>query len=211
MKNKIYTPNHLVRALGATLAISSLAFFLSAFTKTTWGIAFLFEYLFGIIGYWILLPAFLFYGLWILFGGVEGKKKITWKVILGFFLLFIGFSLISGYISACFYAKNNLNLHDLYGTEKTGLKGQFVLGKGVFDTNEGGGILFTGLASLMNLVGDALTITISIVVILGGIVLILLPFILRFAHFISSKYGAYKAKKESEASLREAEEESRRA
>lgn len=211
MKNKIYTPNHLVRALGATLAISSLAFFLSAFTKTTWGIAFLFEYLFGIIGYWILLPAFLFYGLWILFGGVEGKKKITWKVILGFFLLFIGFSLISGYISACFYAKNNLNLHDLYGTEKTGLKGQFVLGKGVFDTNEGGGIIFTGLASLMNLVGDALTITIAIVVILGGIVLILLPFILRFAHFISSKYGAYKAKKESEASLREAEEESRRA
>lgn len=211
MKNKIYTPNHLTRALGATLAISSLIFFLSAFTKTTWGIAFLFEYIFGILGYWILLPVFLFYGLWNLFGGIEGKKKITWKIILGFFLLFIGISLISGYISASFYTKNNLDLYDLYGTEKTGLKGEFVLGKGIFDTNEGGGILFTGLASLINLVGDALTITISIVVILGGVVLILLPFILRFAHFVSSKCGAYKAKKESEASLREAEEESRRA
>ncbi|HBN00540.1 MAG TPA: hypothetical protein DD384_04905 [Firmicutes bacterium] len=211
MKNKVYTPNHIVRALGATLAISSLIFFLSAFTKTTWGIAFLFEYLFGMLGYWILLPVFLFYGLWILFRGIEGKKKITWRMILGFFLLFIGVSLISGYVSASFYAKNNLNLYDLYGTEKTGLKGEFALGKGIFDAKDGGGILFTGFASLINLVGDALTITVSIVVILGGLVLIFLPFILRFAHFVSSKCGAYKAKKESEASLREAEEESRRA
>lgn len=211
MKNKVYTPNHIVRALGATLAICSLIFFLSAFTKTTWGIAFLFEYLFGLLGYWILLPIFLFYGLWLLFGGIKGREKITWKMILGFFLVFIGVSLIMGYLSASYYQENKLDLYDFYGTNKAGLKGQFVLGKGVFDLKEGGGILFTWLASIINLVGDALTITISIVVILGGVVLILLPLILRFAHFVSVKHGAYKAKKESEASLRQAEEENRRA
>ena len=209
MKNKAYTSNHIVRALGATLAILSLIFFLSAFTKTTWGIAFLFEYLFGLLGYWVLLPVFLFYGLWLLFGGVKGRKKITWKVILGFFLVFIGFSLITGYLSACYYQQNKLNLYDLYGTDEIGLKAQFVLGKGVFDTKEGGGILFTSLASVINLVGEALTITVSVVVILGGMVLLFLPLILRFAHFLSSKHGAYKAKKESEASLRLEEEENR--
>lgn len=208
---KTYSTSQIIRALGATLAILSMIFLLSAFTKTTWGIAFLFEYLFGLLGYWVLLPTFLLLGLTLLFKGEKTKKIVTGKFVIGFILAFVGASLIFGFSSACYYSDNSLKLFDMYGTEQSGLKGQFVNGEGIFSLINGGGIIFSSLASAINKVGKALTITISVMAILGGLFLIFFTYIMRFIHFVSSKAGAYKAKKESEENLRREEEAQKRA
>lgn len=208
---KTYSSSQIIRALGAMIAILAMIFLLSAFTKTTWGIAFVFEYLFGILGYWVLQPAFLLLGLTLLFRGEKTKSIVTWKFVLGFILAFIGISMIFGYCSSNYYSENSLNIYDLYGTNESGLKGDFVKGQGIFSLHNGGGILFTLLATGINKIGKALTITISVIAILAGFFFIFYTYIMRFIHFVSSKAGAYKAKKESEENMRREEEEQKRA
>ncbi len=208
---KTYSSSQIIRALGAMIAILAMIFLLSAFTKTTWGIAFIFEYLFGILGYWVLQPAFLLLGLTLLFKGEKTKNIVTWKFVLGFILAFIGVSLIFGYCSSNYYSENSLSIYDLYGTKESGLKGEFVNGQGIFSLHNGGGILFTLLANGINKIGRALTITISVIAIIAGFFFLFYTYIMRFIHFVSSKVGAYKAKKESQENIRREEEAQKRA
>lgn len=209
MKNKKYTSTQIKRACGFSLVLLSFIFFVSAFTKTTWGIAFLFVYLFGLVAYWVFLPLTAFSGLMILFGGKNAKKVLTWKVLLGTLILLIGISFIFAYVSASYYRDNSLSLSDLYGTFDSGLKGEFAQMKGIFDLQDGGGILLILLATLIDFAGDALTITIAIIIILLGLFLLFYPLIMRAIHSVSTKIAVSKAKKESEASLRHEEEQKR--
>lgn len=209
MKGKRYGSSQIRKALGLFVALLALVFFVSAYTKTTWGIAFLFEYLFGFVSYWIFLPLVAVAGFIAFFKGDKTKQILKTRVILGIFVLLIGVSFIFAYISAAYYRDNSLDLYDYYGTETTGLKGEYIAGKGVIDLHEGGGILLTMLATLLNLAGDALTITVAIIVILLGIFVTFYPMIMRFTHFIMIKISAYKAKRESEENIKRAEEEKR--
>ncbi len=210
MKNKIYSSDHISRALGIFAATVSLIIFVSAFTKMTWGIAFIFTYALGLAGYWVLLPLMLIHGLAVLFAGEKVNKKLSWKIILGVILVLIGISFIFGYRSAKYYSKNSLDLFDFYGTYDSGLKGQFAKGKGIIDVNNGGGILFTWLSSLLNSVSDALTITLFVITILSGFFLIFYPFIMRFAHSASQKYALNKIRKRALKAQKECEEEERK-
>lgn len=210
MKNKVYSSDHITRALGAFLAILSLIIFVSAFTKMTWGLAFIFEFIFGIAGYWIFLPLLLIYGVCLIFKGQKLKTILSWKFILGVFLLLIGLGFIFGYLCAAYYTANSLNLFDLYGTNTIGLKSEFVKGKGVIDINDGGGIVFALLSSLLNSVSGAITITLIVIILIAAVFFIFYPFIMRFAHFASSKYSMHKIKKQSEEAKRKNEEEERR-
>lgn len=209
MKDKRYTSTQINRALGLFIALLSLVFFVSAYTKTTWGIAFLFEYLFGFVSYWFFLPLVFVTGMLLFLKGDKVKEALKWRIVLGIFVLLLGISLIFAYSSAAYYRDNSLDLYDFYGTETSGLKGEFASGKGVIDLHEGGGILLTLLATLLNFAGDALTITVAIIVILLGIFTTFYPHIMRFIHFLQANVSAHKAKKESEESIKRAEEEKR--
>ncbi len=210
MKNKVYSSDHISRVLGVFIATISLIIFVSAFTKMTWGIAFLYTYIFGLAGYWILLPLMLVHGLSILFKGEKFNKGLSWKVVLGLVLALVGVGFIFGYISAKYYSANSLNLYDYYGTYSVGLKAEFAKGKGYIDINDGGGIIFTILASLLNSVSDALTITLFVVILLTAIFFLFYPFIMRFAHFASGKYAMHKIKKEALEAQKASEEEERK-
>ncbi len=210
MKNKVYSSDHITRALGGLLAVLSLIIFVSAFTKTTWGIAFIFEYVLGLAGYWILLPLLLIYGIALVFKGQKLKNAIPWKMILGLILALLGLGFIFGYISATFYSTNSLNLFDLFGTESSGLMAEFSKGKGPVDLNNGGGIVFCLLSSLLNKVSGALSITLIVIILLAALFFVFYPFIMRFFHFIFGKYSMHKIKKEAEEEERASEEEKRR-
>lgn len=209
MKNKKYTSSQIKRACGFLIAIFSIIIFVSAFSKTTWGISFLFVYLFGLMSYWIFLPLVTFIGFMILFSGAKAKKILTWRILLGSEILLIGISFIFAYISASYYRDNSLSLIDMYGTFDSGLMGQFASMNGIFDLNNGGGIILTLLASLLNNAGDALTITLAVITILTGLFILFYPYIMRLIHTISMKISVSKAKKESDANLKRQEEEKR--
>ena len=209
MQQKIYTNNQIIRALGAGILILSLLFLLSPFTHHVWGIAFLFVYLFGLLGYWAFFPLALVFGVLLFVKGKDAKKILTWRIVVGIFVVLIGVSLIFGFGSANFYADNGLSLYDLYGTESTGLLASFAEMKGIINARDGGGIIYALIAYGINAAGRALTLTIAILVILVGLFFLFYPLIMRGIHGVTSKVGASRAKKQSDEEIRRQEEENR--
>ena len=204
-EERIYTHRQLIRAVGVGLVLLSLIFLISPFSTHMWGIAFLFVYLFGLAYYWILQPLFLAFGFYLVFRH-EGKNRFfTWRFWLGIILCLLGVGLIFGFGSACYYQNKSLSFHELYGATGEngyGLINRFATSIGVFDLQDGGGVIFSAIADATNRASKALTITLCVVLLVAGLILTFYPLLRHLVSYLSARAGLARARKASDAALR---------
>lgn len=202
---RVFTGKDILRPFGLLLSLLFLTVLISPATSHMWGIAYFFVWVFGLSFYWVFSPAMVVLGIFLLFKSSDIRKHVKWNSYLGFFVFLLGFGVLFGFLSA-------KGLGDFFSLENmgNGIRESFANHDSpVLDVNNGGGLVFASLGKALNGVGEALSVTITVILMLGGLSIIFYRQIAALIKFISFKSGSSLAKRRSKAAERKAQEEAK--
>lgn len=191
------------RATGVLLALLSLLAFISPNTFL-WGFGYVFFYLFGLAGFYFLLPFFLVLGLFLAYRGNCHPLFKRPSFCFGLLCLFLG--LLLSFAHAGSGGSENFNLLSSYNEELLSFAQDASLRPLLYVTLSGG-ILGYLLAALFNLAGFAVPIIVAALFFLLAVVLLPLPLYKKLFFSLHLKHQHQEVKASSNKHLQEIEEE----
>lgn len=203
-KERNYTKTGIIKAVGLFVTLLSVIFLLAPFTKL-YPITFGPVALFGHSFFYIFLPICLISGVILFFKGKLGEI-LGKKYYLGMAVALIGVA-----IAFAFAGRSSMDTQT-YDALLESYSNSFKEANASFITNKvnGSGIAYFWAADLLCKVSDALTATVAIVLIVGGLVLAFFKPISSLIRIISLRIGNANAKRASEREIERRTEEYRK-
>jgi DNA segregation ATPase FtsK/SpoIIIE-like protein len=208
-KKTVYTSKNIVQALGVFLILCCAVLFLAP-AGNLWPLGYGVYFLFGQVGYYLVLPFLVLLGALLAFRGSLKKCFLSWNVYLGVFILFLGLLTLLSHIG--FAGKEDAD----YATFAKVIDGyQGTNASALFLSDKiGGGISGFYLSSFALKGGAALLWTLAIVFIVLGVLIALFPLwkalFLFLRRRIKTASAKHQAEKETARLKAEAEEAARR-
>lgn len=195
------TGKNIAQAVGVGLVLAVAAFLVSPFSRLyyfTYGLI----YLFGTIGYWVLLPFIGLIGILLSIKGTEIKHVFSWRIYVGFFVFFLGLLALMSYLE--FQGEENINDASLF-FNNAGVYWLDVSARPMsllpFDMGMGGGYAGYYLSALLLLGGRALDLALSIAFIVLGVGIVFFSPLKRFILWLSHRIEASRAQKASQRKI----------
>ncbi|MBP5216862.1 MAG: hypothetical protein J6038_03400 [Bacilli bacterium] len=205
--SKVYSKNSVQAAFFVFLSAFSLLGLLGPGTRM-WVFDFVPSFLFGLLGYWLLWPGLMLLSIYALFFRKLRKKIPLARLLLGALVLFFGLAALLSHIGTS-YEENIQDLNPYLGPFFESFNNDF--GATLpFQLALGGGLFGYLLAGVFALPGLApLVYVFSILFLLGGLILLIWPLIMKFVRFLSLKSTlrrGEKLRKKAEEEEKEPEE-----
>jgi len=192
-KKTVYTSKKIVQALGVFLILCCAVLFLAP-AGNLWPLGYGLYFLFGQVGYYLVLPFLVLLGTLLGFRGSLKKCFLSWNVFLGVFLLFLGLLALFSHLS--FAGKENGD-YTLFASVMQSYRGANASALFLSD-KIGGGIAGFYLSSFALKGGAALLWTSAIVFIVLGVLVALFPLWKALFLFVRRRIKTASVKRQAE-------------